>query len=83
METSLLAGCGKTHLFMKSLSAPCHKTGFLRLVLPLWGRLQRGQAGCGTPFPHPAEFGRARADDAISAMQNSAATTERRSMPGR
>ncbi len=26
---TLLAGCGKTYLFMKSLSAPCDKTGFL------------------------------------------------------
>src|SRR6266851_8127945 len=28
-----LTGCGKTYLFMKSLSAPCDKTGFLPLVL--------------------------------------------------
>ena len=45
-----LAGCGKTYLFMKSLSAPCDKTGFFPLVLPLWGRLQRGKAGCGRSF---------------------------------
>ncbi len=45
-----LAGCGKTNFLMKSLSAPCDKTGFFPLVLPLWGRLQRGQAGCGRPF---------------------------------
>src|SRR5712692_9931753 len=45
-----LTGCGKTNFFMKNLSAPCDKTGFLPLVLPLWGRLQRGKAGCGRPF---------------------------------
>ncbi len=49
----LLAGCGKTHFFMKNLFAPCDKTGFLPLVLPLWGRLQRGKAGCGRPFSQP------------------------------
>ncbi len=48
--TSLFAGCGNTYLVMKTLSAPCDKTGFLPLVLPLWGRLQRGKAGCGRPF---------------------------------
>src|SRR5713226_1207112 len=35
---------------MKNLFAPCDKTGFLPLVLPLWGRLQRGKAGCGRAF---------------------------------
>src|SRR5260370_1214619 len=38
-----LAGCGKTNFLMKTLSAPCDKTGFFPLVLPLWGRLQKGQ----------------------------------------
>ncbi len=41
---------GKTYLLMKSLPAPCDKAGFLPSVLPLWGRLQRGKAGCGRPF---------------------------------
>src|SRR5229473_6925727 len=45
-----LAGCGKTYLLLTSLSAPCDKVGLLPLVLPLWGRLQRGKAGCGRPF---------------------------------
>jgi hypothetical protein len=41
-----LAGCGKPYLLMKSVSAPCDKTGFLPLVLSrLRGRLQRGEAG--------------------------------------
>ncbi len=45
-----LAGCGKTTFFMKNRSALCDKTGFFPLVLPLWGKLQRGTAGCGRPF---------------------------------
>ena len=45
-----LAGCGKTYLLLKSLRATCDKADFLPLVLPLWGRLQRGKAGCGRPF---------------------------------
>src|SRR6266851_2929744 len=45
-----LAGCGKTYFFIKNPSAPCDETGFLPLVLLLWGRLQRGKAGCGRPF---------------------------------
>ncbi len=32
-QTRALAGCGKTYLPMKNLSAPCDKTGFLPLVL--------------------------------------------------
>ena len=39
---------------MKNLSEPCDKAGFDLLVLPLWGRLQRGKAGCGSLFPQPA-----------------------------
>jgi len=37
-----LAGCGKTYLLMKSLSAPCDKTGFLPLVFPLGEITERG-----------------------------------------
>ncbi len=40
----------KNQFLMKNLSAPCDKAGFFPLVLPLWGRLQRGKAGCGRPF---------------------------------
>jgi hypothetical protein len=44
-----LAGCGKTYLLMKSLSAPSDKTGFLPLVLSrLRGRLQRGKQAAKT-----------------------------------
>ena len=50
VKAKALAGCGKTYLLMKTLSAPCRKIGFFPLVLPLWGRLQRGKAGCGRPF---------------------------------
>ena len=41
-----LAGCGKTYLLMKSLSAPCDKTGFLPIVRPLAGETTEGEAGC-------------------------------------
>ncbi len=39
---------------MKNISAPCYKTGFLPLVLLLWGRLQRGEQGAEGLFPQPA-----------------------------
>jgi hypothetical protein len=50
VKDTTLAGCGKAYLLMKSLTAPCDKTRFLPLVLPRWGRLQRGLAGRGRLF---------------------------------
>jgi hypothetical protein len=42
-----LAGCGKTYLFMKSLSAPCGKNWLLSYCsLPLAGETTEGEAGC-------------------------------------
>ena len=49
-NNALLAGCGKTYFLMKIVSAPCDKTGFFPLVLPRWGRLQRGGAGMRKAF---------------------------------
>ncbi len=53
-RTLFLAGCGKPNFFIKNPSAPCDETGFLPLVLPLWGRLQRGKQGAEGLFPQPA-----------------------------
>ena len=46
----ILCRLTRAAFFIKNLSAPCDKTGFLPLVFPLWGRLQRGKARCGRPF---------------------------------